>query len=274
MVAILYGSSFAVQRISTHYLGVFLFNGLRFLLAVLVLLPFSRSHDRLERTDYAWMGLAGLCAFGGSALQQAGLKFTSAGNAGFITSLYVVQVPLWIFVIWKQRISWVGWTAAMLAVLGAMLLSAGGSGFRFGGKSTLGDGLELLSSLCFAMHVISVGQGARRMAVLTFSIGQYFLAGILNMGLGLAFESRLLPGLGPAWWTVVYVGVISTAIGYTLQAVGQQHAPPADTAIVLSLESAFAALFGYLLLAERLVAIQGLGCALIFGAVLLAQVRR
>jgi drug/metabolite transporter (DMT)-like permease len=122
--------------------------------------------------------------------------------------------------------------------------------------------------------VITVGRGARRMAVLTFSVGQYFVAGTLNMGLGLALEGSLLPGLAVAWWTVVYIAVVSTAIGYTLQAVGQQHAPPSDAAIILSLESVFAALFGYLFLTERLVAVQGVGCVLIFGAVLMAQVNR
>jgi drug/metabolite transporter (DMT)-like permease len=274
LVAIIWGSSFAVQRVAAQYLGVFLFNGLRFLLAALILLPFSRPKNRLERPDFAWIGLAGLCAFAGSALQQAGLKFTTAGNAGFITSLYVVLVPILLLVIWGQRISWIAWAAALLAVTGAMLLSTGGTGFKLAGKAVAGDGLVLLSSLGWALHVIAVGRGARRMAVLTFSTGQYIVAGILNLGIGLVFEGRLLSGLAVAWWTVAYIAVFSTAIGYTLQAVGQRHAPPSDAAILLSLESVFAALFGFLFLTERLVVVQGLGCALIFGAVLLAQVQR
>jgi drug/metabolite transporter (DMT)-like permease len=274
LVAILWGSSFAVQRVAAQHLGVFLFNGLRFLLAVLILLPFARQKDPLERGDIAWIILAGLCAFGGSALQQAGLQFTAAANAGFITSLYVVLVPVLLFVLWKQRVSWVGWVAASLAVAGAMLLSTGGMGFRLAGKAVVGDGLELLGSVGWALHVIAVGRGARRMAVLTFSIGQYLVAGTLNLGMGLVLEGRLLSGLAVAWWTVVYIAVFSTAIGYTLQAVGQRHAPPADAAIILSLESVFAALFGYLFLTERLASVQKLGCALIFGAVLLSQVKR
>jgi drug/metabolite transporter (DMT)-like permease len=274
LVAIIWGSSFAVQRVSVQHLGVFLFNGLRFLLAALILLPFARPKNHLECHDYAWIGLAGLCAFAGSALQQAGLKFTTAANAGFITSLYVVLVPVLLFVIWKQRVSWVAWTAALLAVAGAMLLSTGGTGFQLAGKSTAGDGLVLLGAAGWAFHVIAVGRGARRMAVLTFSTGQYLVAGILNMVLGLALENRLLNGLAVAWWTVVYIAVVSTAIGYTLQAVGQRHAPPSDAAIILSLESVFAALFGYLFLSERLSAVQGLGCVMIFSAVLLAQVKR
>jgi drug/metabolite transporter (DMT)-like permease len=220
------------------------------------------------------MVLAGLCAFGGSALQQAGLMFTTAANAGFLTSLYVVLVPVLLMLIWRQRVNWIVWAAAMLAVVGAMLLSTGGTGFRIADKAVTGDGLELLGSVGWALHVIAVGRGARRMAVLTFSVGQYFVAGALNLGLGLALESRLLSGLAAAWWTVVYIAVFSTAIGYTLQAVGQQHAPPSDAAILLSLEAVFAALFGYLFLSERLVSVQGLGCALIFGAVLLVQVKR
>jgi drug/metabolite transporter (DMT)-like permease len=274
LVAIIWGSSFAVQRVSVQHLGVFLFNGLRFLLAALILLPFARSNYRLERHDFAWIGLAGLCAFAGSALQQAGLLFTTAANAGFITSLYVVLVPVLLFVIWKQRVSWIAWMAALLAVAGAMLLSMGGKGFQLAGKSVAGDGLELLGAAGWALHVIAVGRGARRMPVLIFSTGQYLVAGILNMGLGLALENRLLNGLVVAWWTVVYIAVVSTAIGYTLQAVGQRHAPPSDAAIILSLESVFAALVGYLFLSESLSAVKGLGCVMIFCAVLLAQVKR
>jgi len=274
LVAIIWGSSFAVQRVAAQHLGVFLFNGLRFLLAALILLPFSRPRNRLERPDFTWIGLAGLCAFAGSALQQAGLQFTTAANAGFITSLYVVLVPMLLVVIWKQRMSWIAWMAASLAVAGAMLLSTGGTGFRLAGKAVAGDGLELLGAVGWALHVIAVGSGARRMAVLTFSTGQYLVAGTLNLGMGLALERQLLSGLAVAWWTVIYIAVLSTAIGYTLQAVGQRHAPPADAAIILSLESVFAALFGYLYLTERLTAVQILGCALIFGAVLLAQVKR
>lgn len=274
LVAIIWGSSFAVQRIAAQHLGVFLFNGLRFLLAAVILLPFALPRERLERLDFFWMGVAGLCAFAGSALQQAGLQFTTAGNAGFITSMYVVLVPVLLVVIWRQRMSWVAWAAAMLAVFGAMLLSTGGIGLRLAGKSVLGDALELFGSMGWAFHVIAVGRGAWRMPVLTFATGQYFVAGTLNLGLGLGLESRLLDGLAVAWWTVIYIAVISTAIGYTLQVVGQRHAPPSDAAIILSLESVFAALFGFLFLSERLNLIQGLGCVLIFGAVLLAQSKR
>lgn len=274
LVAVIWGSSFVVQRVAAQHLGVFLFNGLRFLLAALILLPFTRQKEPLVRRDFAWIGLAGTCAFAGSALQQAGLQYTTAANAGFITSLYVVLVPVLVFVIWKQRVSWVSWTAALLAVAGAVLLSTGGTGFRLAGKSITGDGFELLGSVGWALHVIAVGRGARRMPILVFSVGQYVVAGILNLGMGLVLESQLLSGLASAWWTVVYIAVLSTAIGYTLQAVGQRHAPPSDAAIILSLESVFAALFGSLFLDERLVWVQVLGCAIIFGAVLLAQVKR
>jgi drug/metabolite transporter (DMT)-like permease len=274
LVAIIWGSSFAVQRVAAQHLGVFLFNSLRFLLAALILFPFARQRERLKRGDFAVMGLAGLCAFAGSALQQAGLQFTTAANAGFITSLYVVLVPVLLFVLWKQRVSWIAWGAALLAVAGAMLLSTGVTGFRLADKSVAGDGFELLGAVAWALHVIAVGRGARRMAVLTFSTGQYLVAGSLNLGMALAFERHLLPGLAVAWWTVLYIAVFSTAIGYTLQAAGQRHAPPSDAAIILSLEAVFAALSGYLFLNEQLAAVQVLGCALIFGAVVLAQVKR
>lgn len=274
LAAIIWGSSFAVQRVAAQHLGVFLFNGLRFLLAVLILLPFTRQKERLQRGDLAWIGLTGIFAFAGSALQQAGLQFTTAANAGFITSLYVVLVPVMLVIIWRQQVNWIVWAAALLAVAGATLLSTGGSGFRLAGKAVVGDGLELVGAISWALHVIAVGRGARRMALLTFSAGQYLVSGSMNLGMALVFERHLIPGLAIAWWTVVYIAVFSTAIGYTLQAAGQRHAPPSDAAIILSLEAVFAAVSGFLFLDERLELVQVLGCALIFGAVLLAQVKR
>ena len=104
-----------------------------------------------------------------------------------------------------------------------------------------------------------------------FSVGQYFVAGAMNTAIGLVREADTLPGLGDCWWAVVYVGVFSVAVGYTLQAVGQKHAPPADAAIILSMEAVFAAIFGYWLLQERLDGRQLIGCGLILGAMLLVQ---
>ena len=132
--------------------------------------------------------------------------------------------------------------------------------------------LELAGSVLWALHVILVGRAMRRLDVLSFSAGQYLVAGTLNMLISL-FTRQSLAGLQAAWWTVLYIGCLSTAIGYTLQVYGQKTAPAADAAILLSMEAVFAALTGYVFLDESLVFVQITGCVFILGAILLAQIR-
>ena len=278
IVALIWGSAFAVQRVAGRSLDPFTFNGLRFLLAGFLLAPFSGLFRRTnapelgntenpKRSGIIYISLAGLLLFGAGGLQQAGLETTTAGNAGFITSLYVVLVPLVLSVFWKQRLRWSAWAAAGLAVMGSLLLSTGGS-FRL----APGDALEFAGALFWALHVILVGRVVKRMDVLTFSAGQYLAAGVLNLGASL-LTRQSWSGLSEAWWTVIYIGVISTALGYTLQVYGQKTAPAADAAILLSMEAVFAALTGYLFLDEGLTPVQMIGCGVILGAILLAQIR-
>ena len=278
LVAMIWGSAFAVQRVAGRWLDPFTFNGLRFLLGGLLILPFTglfRKSQQIEgetprkkKRDWViYVSLAGMLLFGAGGLQQAGLETTTAGNAGFITSLYVVIVPLLLAVIWRQRLRWSAWLAAGLAVLGSLLLSTGGML-----KLSTGDALELMGAVLWALHVILVGRAMKRLNVLSFAAGQYLVAGVLNLATSL-ITHQSWDGLAGAWWTVIYIGLISTAIGYTLQVYAQRTAPPADAAILLSMESVFAALTGYIFLNEGLTGIQILGCGIILGAILMAQVR-
>ena len=267
LVAVIWGSAFAVQRVAAQHLGSFLFNGLRFLLAGMLLLPFARLPQRLNRHNLPWVITAGAILFISSVLQQLGLATTTAGNAGFITSLYVVLVPVLLLLLWRRHSHGLSWAAAGVAAVGAWLLSTGGKSLHL----AAGDAYELLGALGWAFHVIVISKGAQKTEALAFSVGQCCVAAALNLAMGFTLERQTLPGLAAAWWCVVYVGVFSTAIGYTLQIVGQRHSPPTDASLILSLESVFAALFGFLLLSERLGLVQFLGCALILGAVVLAQ---
>lgn len=268
LTALLWGSAFVPQRVAAPHVGAFLFNGLRFLLGAMILLPWVRPFRLPTKNLFRWALIAGTVLVGASVCQQAGMKYTTAGNAGFLTGLYVVLVPIVMFVGWKQRIGWPSWVGAVIATAGVFLL---GVDEQF--QMHLGDGLELVGAVLWALHVVLVGRATKEVAVLLFSVGQYFVAGALNLMLGLALEADTLPGLADCWWAVVYVGVFSVAIGYTLQAVGQQHAPAADAAIILSMEAVFAALFGYLLLKEVLVPRQLVGCVLILAAMLVVQLK-
>jgi drug/metabolite transporter (DMT)-like permease len=269
LTAVIWGSAFVAQRVAAEYIGVFLFNALRFLLGAALLLPFADLKRNLNRQNILGPVLAGIILFTASALQQAGLQYTTAGNAGFITSLYVVLVPLLLVIFFRQPVRWLVWPAVGLAMIGALLLSTGGKSFRL----APGDGLELIGATVWALHVIVVDHFSKRMKALTLSVGQFIVAAALNLIVGLAFESHTLPGVVTVWWTVAYIAIFSTAIGYTLQIVGQRHAPATDAALIMSLESVFAAFFGALLLAEGLNAVQVIGCGLILGGVVLAQIR-
>jgi drug/metabolite transporter (DMT)-like permease len=157
-------------------------------------------------------------------------------------------------------------------VAGLFLLSTGGS-TPAEGQLTLapGDGLELISAVLWALHVILIGRLAGRTNGLRLALVQYLACGSLSTALGLAFELHTLGGLATAWWAVVYGGVLSVGVGYTLQVIGQKATPAADAAIILSMEAAFAALFGWLLLGETLTVRQLLGCGLMLAGMLLAQ---
>lgn len=268
LVSVIWGSAFAAQRVAALHLNSFLFNGLRFFLGGIVLLPFARGRWKdFNREDFLGTTLAGLLLFGAAALQQIGLETTTAGNAGFITGLYVVLTPIFLAIGWKQRPGILTWLASLLAVIGLFFLSTGG-------RLALapGDRLELAGAVLWAFHVIWIGRLVHHIDVLPLAVVQSILCALLNLVVAsLSRHGLALNGMGAAWWAVAYTGFFSIGIGYTLQAFGQRAAPPADAALLLSAEAVFAAFFGWLFLGERLLPIQLFGCGLIFAGMLLAQ---
>jgi drug/metabolite transporter (DMT)-like permease len=272
-VAAIWGSAFVVQRLAAIEVGVFLFNGLRFLLAALALAPLAATRvltgpkmPGLSRRSLPGVILVGLLMAAAAALQQAGLQYTTAGNAGFITGLYVVLIPIFLALFWRQRLRRTIWLAALLAVTGLYLLSTGGEL-----RLNRGDLLELAGAVLWALHVIFTGRLVQRLDVLHFAVGQYLVCGLASLALGLVFEAQALPALVEYSWAIAYAGLISVGLGYTLQAVGQRIAPPADAAIILSLEAVFAALAGWIFLGELLTPPQLLGCGIMLAGMLLAQ---
>lgn len=273
LVSIIWGTAFVGQRVAGQMGAVYGFNGVRYILAGLVVLPFAwrtirnkSSTYKISREQYQWMILAGFLLFLASVLQQAGMLYTSAANAGFLTALYVVLVPVVLFFSYREKPHWLSLIAVVLAAIGAYLLSTAG---QF--KVQAGDALELGGALFWAVHVVLLGKFASRFEPMSFSVGQLLVCGLLNLGIG-AFVHE------PAWnWPLVgaavYTAVFSLGLCYTLQVWAQRHTPPTDAALILSLESVFAALSGWLLLNELLSPIQMVGCAIILAAVILAQSR-
>ena len=272
LVSVIWGSAFVAQRVAGQMGSVYMFNGARYLLAALLVLPLAVravqnpvSPHKISREQYKWMFLAGLLLFIGSALQQAGMVYTTAGNAGFITSLYVVLVPFALFFGWREKPHWMSIVAVVLAGAGAFLLSTGG---RFEVKP--GDALEIVGALFWTLHVIVLGKHASKFEAMSFSVGQLFVCAILNLGLG-AFVESSLTFSWPLFFAIAYTAFFSLGLCYTLQVWAQRHTPPADAALILSLESVFAVISGWLILNEKLVLIQIFGCVLIFVAVVLSQ---
>ncbi len=267
LVAILWGSAFAAQRIAGQLGSVFFFNGARFLLAGLVLLALS-IRTKTPRRQLLWVTVAGTILFLGSALQQAGLLTTTASNAGFITSLYVVIVPLVMLIGWGERPHWLAIVAVLLAAVGAFLLSTGGNL-----KIQSGDALELLGAVFWSLHVVVLGKFAPSFDAISFSAGQLLVGSLLNFIAAVLFEHSGMPLTAPMLGAILYTAFMSLGLGYTLQIWGQRHTPPTDAAILLSLESVFAVLGAWLVLNERLSGIQIAGCAIILAAVVLSQAR-
>lgn len=275
LVSIIWGTAFVAQRVAGQMGSVYLFNGVRYLLAALVVLPFvgRNSISSYSRAQFKWMFVAGFILFIGSALQQVGVVYTTAGNAGFITALYVVLVPIVLFIGWRERLHWLSAAAVGIAVVGAFLLSTGGGpalSFIEGFEVRAGDALELVSALFWAFHVVVLGKFASRFDAMSFSAGQLAVCGLFNLGVGL-FAEKSLPLGWPLAAAIAYTALFSLGLCYTLQIWAQRHTPPADAALILSLESVFAVISGWLLLEERLTAVQVFGCVLIFSAVLISQ---
>ena len=270
LISIIWGSAFVAQRVAGQQGSVYWFNAARYLLAALVVLPFALRVTQgaklpYPRAQYQWMFIAGFVLFVGSAAQQAGLVYTTAGNAGFITSLYVVFVPLVLFLLWREKVHWISILAVALAGTGAFFLSTGG---RF--EIRIGDVIEIFGALFWTLHVIVLGKYASNFEALSFSVGQLAVCGLLNLSVGLFTEKSMSLNL-PLLIAIVYTAFFSLGLCYTLQVWAQRQTPPTDAALLLSLESVFAVISGWLVLDEKLAPIQIFGCVLIFVAVLLSQ---
>lgn len=267
LAAIVWGGGFVAQRSASFHMGFFAFNGVRFLLGGLVMLPFVIRRLRNNTAKLWWILPAGIVLYGGSSLQQAGITTTSAGTAGFITGVYVVLVPLLMTLFWKYKTKPIIWLAALAALGGTYLLSTGGSVLT----PSSGNLIVLMGSLVWAFHVIIVGFAVKKVDVFVFSVGQFLLCGLLHLISSLFVDPPTLAAIQNSWPSLLYAGLGSVVIGFTLQAVGQRKAPAADAALILSLESVFAAIFGAWVLQEQMNGIQIIGCVIIMAAIIIAQ---
>lgn len=268
-VTLLWGSAFAVLRRAVDPGLVFYLNGLRLLLGGALLIPLSRwQREKIDRSLFAPVLLTGAALFVGVALQMIGLAMTTAGNAGFLTSLYVIFVPFLLWARWGEKPSWLLLAAVILALTGGFLLSTAGTYHM-----AAGDLWVAVSAIFWALHVVLIGRYAGKIPSIAYASGQFFTAGLLSLLLAFVRETPSAAGLRALLPSILYTGVFSIAAGFTLQVYGQRHTPPGDAALILSLEAVFAAFFGWLLLGEILQPLQLLGGGLLLAGVILSQAK-
>ncbi|KAF1054326.1 MAG: hypothetical protein GAK41_00614 [Burkholderia gladioli] len=265
--AAIWGSAFVAQRLSLSVIGPFLYTSLRFLLGALVLAPLLVTR-RTARAEFAALAqrpagllpglVLGTLLAVSISLQQVGLQYTKVANAGFISSLYVVLVPL-IGVALRHRAGFGTWLGATLAAIGLYFLSVDA---HF--SVMLGDGFQLAGAVIIAVHVIAVGHFVRRHDPLALAFQQFVVCGLLCGAAGLAVET-----LDAA--TLLYGGVLSVGAAYTLQVVAQSAAAPAHAAVIFSMEGVFAAIAGWAALGETLSLRALFGCALMLAGLLVCQ---
>ena len=274
LTALIWGFGFVAQRLGMDHVGPFTFNGIRFILGGLCLLPLTLTERSrraapmpgMRRINPFRAGVyAGTVLVVAATVQQVGLVYTTAGKAGFITGMYVVFVPC-IGLLMGKRIAWPVWAGATLAVSGLYLLSIQGPL-----RLETGDALELLGAVFWALHVVVLAYLVPRSEPVRIAMVQFFLCGLGSLLVALLFEPLAWAAIRAALWAILYGGVISVGAGYTLQVVVHRKAKANHAAILLSAEAPFAALGGWLLLGETLTSRMLTGCVLMFAAMLIIQ---
>jgi drug/metabolite transporter (DMT)-like permease len=275
VIALIWGSAFVAQSHGMADIGPMAFTGVRFLIGALVVAPLAwrewqglAAHGRTPtQRDRMHVGGLGLLMLLGAAMQQIGIVSTTVTNAGFLTALYVPLVPVLGWLLLRHLPHWSVWPGALACLVGAFLLS-GAHELNIGP----GDAWVIASALPWALHVLLVGRVADRMAApFLVASGQFLVCGLAALAWALVFEPVSWAGLQAAALPIAYTGILSVGVAFTAQVVAQRYAHAADAAIILSSETLFAAIFGYLLMGDRLNAAGLAGCALILGSMLLIQ---
>lgn len=283
LTAAIWGFGFVAQRVGAQYVGAFTFNGIRFGLGAISLIPLilymeSKGKKTSDKHSQKSNGinifkstilpgvLVGTVLYIAATLQQIGLSYTTAGKAGFITGLYMVFVPLF-GILLKHKITKNSWAGVVVAVIGLYLLSVN-ENFSI----AFGDLLVLIGAIFWAIHILTIDRFANSVDPLKLSSLQFATCSILSILTALFTETVTMEGLAGSLIPILYGGLLSVGVAYTLQVVAQKHAKPSHAAIILSMESVFGAIGGALLLSERM-SLRGLtGCALILAGILISQI--
>lgn len=280
LTALIWGCAFVAQSVSMDYIGPFTFQSVRSLLGAAVLVPVFLILDAVKKKAGTYQAptgeekktllIAGIvcgCIMTVAAnLQQIGIQYTSAGKAGFITAMYILIVPvLGLFL--KKKVPGRIWLCILIAVVGLYLLSVT-EGFSSISK---GDVYVLLCALAFSFHIMAVDHYAPLVDGVRLSSIQFLICGVLSGILMFLFEEPNLENILNAAVPILYAGIMSCGVAYTLQIIGQKYTRPTIASLIMSLESVFAVLAGIVVLREIPTARETMGCVLMFLAIIIAQ---
>ena len=274
IASFIWGTAFVSQTTGMGSIGPFTFSFVRFLLAMFTVLPLALLFEKnnlplfFKNKNYIYLSLfAGLALFGGMGLQQYALLKSQIANTSFLSTLYVPFVSLISRFIFRSRLHWIIWIAVLLCVYGSYLLSS---------NQTIevqkSDSLLFIAAVCFAVHIILIDVFMKQFySPFTFGFIQYAIVFLCSLIFALSLENPTIANIKIEWFELVYTGVFSAGIGYTLQIIAQSKASPAPAAIILSMESVFGTLAGWILLNQILDANKILGCLAIFVGVIIVQ---
>ena len=276
LAALIWGFAFAFQSQGMDHMGPMTFNGMRFLIGAIVLVPvifiFRNPGKRKPVTAGAVkvtvLGgiVCGLCLFAASSLQQFGIQYTSVGKAGFLTTLYIILVPI-IGIFFRRKVPVVVWIGAIISVIGMYLLCVSETM-----SINKGDIFAFCCAIVFAFHILSVDYFAPKTNGIVLSCLQFLTSGVCAMICAFIFEQPSVTEIVNGVVPLLYVGVMSSGVAYTLQILGQKNAEPTLASLIMSLESAVSVLGGWLILNQRLTGKELLGCLLMFVAVVGVQI--
>lgn len=279
LTAAIWGVAFVAQSVGMDYVGPFTFNAVRCIIGAIVLLPviwfFNRkkqpkeSSEQGQKTDRKTLLLGGIsCGIAlclASNFQQLGIQYTTVGKAGFITACYIVIVPI-LGIFLKKKCSPFVWVAVGMALIGLYLLCIT-DGFSIG----KGDLLVLICAFLFSFHILIIDYFSPKADGVKMSCIQFLVCGILSGIPALLLENPQISSILAAWMPVLYAGIFSCGVAYTLQIIGQKNMNPTIASLILSLESCISVLAGWIILGQSLSAREILGCVIMFCAIILAQ---
>ena len=280
LTAVIWGTAFVAQSVGMDYIGPFTFNAARFLIGGTVLIPLivyrskknpllknQTLEEKRKNQKTAWIGgvCCGIALCGASLLQQMGIQHTTVGKAGFITTLYIIIVPL-IELFFGKKIAKKIWLGAVMAVIGLYLLCIN-ENFSIG----KGDFLILVCAILFAIHILIIDHFSPKADGVVLSAIQFFVSGFISVIGAILVENPNPAAMLDAIVPILYAGVMSCGVAYTLQVIGQKNLSPTVASMILSLESVISVLAGWIILGEALSAKEIVGCVIVFMAVVLVQ---